>query len=235
MGRRAEGADAVGTVIGDLLPLALGVAISPVPVIAVILMLLAPRAGAASAAFGLGWVLGIIVVTVVTLLVAGGADVGGTSGAPSTAASWIKLALGVLLLLVGVRQWRGRPRGDEPAPLPTWMAAIDEVTPAKGLGLGVLLSAVNPKNLLMCIAAGVTIAGGGLGSADEVVAVAVFTVIAASTVLVPVVGYALARDRMRHPLDELKVWLQQNNVTVMAVLILVIGVALTGRGLGGLI
>jgi len=63
----------------------------------------------------------------------------------------------------------------------------------------------------------------------------VFTVIAASTVLVPVVGYALARDRMRHPLDELKVWLQQNNVTVMAVLILVIGVALTGRGLGGLI
>jgi len=87
----------------------------------------------------------------------------------------------------------------------------------------------------MCIAAGVTLAGGGLGSADEVVAVAVFTVIAASTVLVPVVGYALARDRMRHPLDELKVWLQQNNVTVMAVLILVIGVALTGRGLGGLI
>jgi len=147
MGRRAEGADAVGTVIGDLLPLALGVAISPVPVIAVILMLLAPRAGAASAAFGLGWV-GIIVVTVVTLLVAGGADVGGTSGAPSTAASWIKLVLGVLLLLVGVRQWRGRPRGDEPAPLPTWMAAIDEVTPAKGLGLGVLLSPVTAMTVI---------------------------------------------------------------------------------------
>ena len=141
----------MGTVIGDLLPLALGVAISPVPVIAVILMLLAPRAGAASAAFGLGWVLGIIVVTVVTLLVAGGADVGGTSGAPSTAASWIKLVLGVLLLLVGVRQWRGRPRGDEPAPLPTWMAAIDEVTPAKGLGLGVRLSPVAPVTAMTVI------------------------------------------------------------------------------------
>ena len=141
----------MGTVIGDLLPLALGVAISPVPVIAVILMLLAPRAGAASAAFGLGWVLGIIVVTVVVLLVAGGADVGGTWGAPSTAASWIKLVLGVLLLLVGVRQWRGRPRGDEPAPLPTWMAAIDEVTPAKGLGLGVLLSPVAPVTAMTVI------------------------------------------------------------------------------------
>ena len=225
----------MGTVIGDLLPLGLGVAISPVPIIAVILMLLAPRAGAASAGFGLGWVLGIVVVTVVVLAVASGSDVGGTSTEPSTAASWTKLVLGVLLLLVGAWQWRGRPKSGDPAPLPKWMAAIDTVTPVKASGLGFLLSAVNPKNLLMCIAAGVTIAGGGLDAGQDSVAVVVFTVIAASTVLVPVIGYAVARQQMRRPLDDLKVWLQQNNVTVMAVLLLVIGVALAGKGLGGLL
>ena len=48
----------MGGVIGDLLPTALGVAISPVPIIAVILMLLAPRAKAASVGFLLGWVSG---------------------------------------------------------------------------------------------------------------------------------------------------------------------------------
>jgi threonine/homoserine/homoserine lactone efflux protein len=224
----------MGGVIGELLPLALGVAISPVPIIAVILMLLAPRAGASSAGFGLGWVVGIVVVTVVVLLVAGGAGVGGTSDEPSTAASWIVLVIGLLLLLAAVRQRRGRPRAGEPAPLPKWMAAIDGVTPVKATGLGFLLSAVNPKNLLMCVAAGVTVAGGGLDTGEAVVAVAVFVVIAASTVLVPVVGYAVASDRMRHPLDELKGWLQQHNVAVMAVLLLVIGAVLVGKGLGGL-
>jgi threonine/homoserine/homoserine lactone efflux protein len=179
-------------------------------------------------------VLGIVVVTVVVLAVASGADVGGSSSEPSTAASWILLVLGVLLLAVAVRQWRGRPKGDELASLPKWMAAMDNVTAVKALGLGFLLSAVNPKNLLMCIAAGVTIAGGGLDAGQEAIAVAVFVVIAASTVLVPVLGYAVAKERMRHPLDELKVWLQQNNAVVMAVLLLVIGVTLIGKGIGGL-
>ena len=143
--------------------------------------------------------LGIVVVIVVVLAIAAGADVGGSSSEPSTAASWIKLVLGVLLLAVGVRQWRRRPKGDEPVSLPKWMAAIDDVTPVKAVGLGFLLSAVNPKNLLMCIAAGVTIAGGGLDTGQEVIATAVFVVIAVSTVVVPVLGYALAKERMAAP------------------------------------
>ena len=100
----------------------MGVAVSPVPVIAYILMLLAPRAGPP-------------------------ARLSGSAG--RSASSVTKLVLGLLLLLVAVRQWRSRPHGDEPAALPSWMSAIDRVTPAKAAGLGVLLSAVNPKNLLL--------------------------------------------------------------------------------------
>ena len=224
----------MGTVIGDLLPLAVGVAVSPIPIIAVILMMLAPRAGAASVGFALGWVAGIVVVVTITLLFASGADLSDDDG-PSTTASWIKLILGVLLLTVGVLQWRKRPAPGESVPLPKWMAAIDHVTAAKAVGLGFLLSAVNPKNLLMCVSAGVTIAAGGLDDDEVVVAVAVFTVLAASTVLLPVVAFLVAEERMRHPLDELKGWLQTNNTAVMAVLILVIGVSLFGKGLGGLL
>jgi hypothetical protein len=225
----------VGTVIGDLLPLALGVAISPVPIIAVILMLLAPRATAASVGFAIGWVVGIVAVTSITLVVASGADIGGdTDSGPSTGAAWVQVVLGLLLLAIAVKQWRGRPRPGEEAKLPKWMAAIDQFNAGKALGLGFLLSAINPKNLLMCIGAGVAVAESGLDSGDDVVTIAVFTVLAASTVLVPVVGYLVAKERMRHPLDELKVWLQANNATVMAVLVLVIGVTLLGKGIGAL-
>jgi Sap, sulfolipid-1-addressing protein len=96
-----------------------------------------PRAGAASAAFGLGWTIGVVAVTVDTA-VARGADPG-SGDDPSTAASVTNLVLGALLLLA-VRQWRSRPHGDEPATLPSWMTAIDRMTPVKAAGLGGLLS-----------------------------------------------------------------------------------------------
>jgi hypothetical protein len=53
-------------------------------------------------------------------------------------------------------------------------------------------------------------------------------------VVVPVIAYAVAKERMREPLAKAKAWLEENNSTVMAVLLLVIGVTLIGKGLGGL-
>jgi threonine/homoserine/homoserine lactone efflux protein len=222
----------VNGVIGDLLPLAVAVAISPVPIIAVILMLLSPRAGGTSVGFLVGWVVGVVLGMTVLLLVAEAVGFD-TSDGPSTTSSWIKLVLGVLLLLLGVRQWRSRPAKGADVALPKWMAAIDHVTPAKAAGLGLLLSTVNPKNLLMIIGAATTVADANLSTGDDVIAVAVFSVIACCTVAVPVVAYLAARERMAPVLDELRVWLEANNVAVMSVLLLVIGVTLLGKGIGG--
>jgi len=223
----------VGAVIGDLLPLGLSVAISPIPISAVIVMLLSRQAARTSSGFLAGWVAGIVVVTVVMLLLVGQA--GNTSaGKPSTASSVLKLVFGVLLLVMAVRQWRERPKPDEAAELPKWMSTIDSLTFGKALGLGFLLSGVNPKNLLMCLAAGTTIGAAHLSGGEDAVAVVVFTLIAASTVAIPVVGYLTARSKMAGPLESLRDWLTQNNATVMAVLLLVIGVVLLGKGIGGL-
>jgi Sap, sulfolipid-1-addressing protein len=87
----------------------------------------------------------------------------------------------------------------------------------------------------MCVAAGTTIAGGELPTGQSVVSVSIFTVLAASTVAVPVVGYAIGRKRMAGPLESLHVWLTAHNAAVMATLLLVIGAVLVGKGLGGLL
>ena len=224
----------MGNVIGQLLPLAVGIAISPVPIIATILMLLAPKAKGTSVGFLVGWVAGIVVATTIFVVLATTAGLDDDSGDPSATASWIKVGVGVLLLLVAVRQWRGRPRPGEKAALPKWMAAIDSFTPPKSAALGFALSAVNPKNLLMCVAAGSAVGGAALSTGDMVVAVAVFTAIGACTVAVPVIGYLVASERMTRPLDELRVWLEVHNAAVMSVLLLVIGVTLLGKGIGGL-
>ena len=114
------------------------------------------------------------------------------------------------------------------------MGAIETFTFGKALGLGFLLSAVNPKNLLMCLGAGTTIGAAHLSSGEDIVVVAVFTVLAASTVAVPVIGFLVARERMESPLNDLRGWLTQNNAAVMGVLLLVIGVDLIGKGITGL-
>jgi Sap, sulfolipid-1-addressing protein len=219
----------MSSAIGDLLPLAVGVAISPIPIIATILMLLSARAGTTSTGFLVGWVSGVVAATTLfTVLTSGVAD----ESTSDSGVAWLKVALGVLLLLLALRQWRGRPRAGESAAVPAWMSSIDSFGFGKSLGLGFVLSAVNPKNLILCAGAGAVIGGSALSVGEDAVAIAVFTLVAVSTVLVPVVGYAVAKDRLSAPLAELKTWLQEHNAAVMSVLLLVLGVALIGKGLG---
>jgi len=218
----------MGAVIGDVLPLAIGIAISPIPIIAAILMLFSARATSTSTGFLLGWILGIVVATAVFTALAGTLK---TGGEPSAVASWIKIGLGVLLVLVGIRQWRGRG-GQHDAP--KWMAAIDDFTFPKALGLGFLLSGVNPKNLIIAAGAGLIIGSSAVGVGGDAAAIALFTVIASSTVAIPVLAHLVAAERMTRPLESLRKWLQDNNATVMATMILVIGAVLVGKGVGGL-
>jgi threonine/homoserine/homoserine lactone efflux protein len=220
----------MGPVIGEILPLAVGVAISPVPIIAAILMLLSPKAKGASVGFLLGWITGIVVAIVVFTLLSSVLPAQDESGS-SPVRGVIKIILGALLLFLALRQWRGRPAQGEQATMPKWMSAIDS-TAGKALGLGFLLSAVNPKNLLMAISAGLIIGGAGLAVGQTVVVIVIFVLLAASTVLIPVVAYLIASERLAGPLDSLRAWLVNNNATIMAVLLLVIGVAVIGKGIG---
>ena len=103
-----------------------------------------------------------------------------------------------------------------------------------GARTGCLLSGVNPKNLTLCIAAGVSLGSADLSTDDVVIAAVVFVVIASLSVAGPVLAYLAARSRMQKPLDELRGWLTLHNAAVMSVLLLVIGVSILGKGLGGL-
>ncbi|MDH2416278.1 GAP family protein [Nocardioides sp. CER19] len=219
-------------VIGELLPLALGVAISPVPIIAVILMLLAPRAKVAAWSFLAGWVVGIVAVLAVVSVLVGPVDDG--EGGPSAVSAWIRVGLGVVLVLLAAKQWASRPKAGEPTKLPAWMSALDRITPWKAGGLGALLSGLNPKNLVLCAGGGVAIGSSALPAGEAVIAGAAFVAIAAASVAAPVLGYTLAEKRMRDVLDELRDWLTDHNAAVMTVLLLTIGVTSIGKGIGGL-
>ena len=162
-------------------------------IIAVILMLITPKARSNGPAFVAGWVLGLVVVGGLVLIIADAAGVA-SSGA-STAAYAIKLTLGVLLLLLAVRQWRSRPGPGEQAPAPKWKAALDSFTPVKSLGLGAAMSGVNPKNLALSAAAAMSIAQTGLPGGQQAVVLAVFVVVGTVAVAAPLSTWPWAARR----------------------------------------
>ena len=151
----------MGAAVGDVLGLAAGVAVSPLPIVAMILVLATPQGRANGSLFGLGWLAGLSILGAVVLLLAGSAGAS-DEGEPAAWTGWLKLLLGVLALLLAARQWRARPAPGAAPEMPRWMAGLDKLKPGGALGLGALLSGVNPKNAALTIAAAATIAGAGL-------------------------------------------------------------------------
>ncbi len=221
----------MGAVIGHILPLAVGVAISPIPIIAAILMLLSPRARSTSVGFLIGWLVGIVAATTLFTLLSSVLPAGADDSAQPILGV-VQVVLGAGLLLLAVKQWRGRPRAGEAPHLPTWMQTIDGMSFGGSLLMGLLLSGVNPKNLLLAAGAGMTIGSGALTPGATALVVAVFAVIAGSTVLIPVVGYLIAADRLAKPLEALRTWLAAENAVIMSVVLLVLGAVVVGKGIG---
>jgi threonine/homoserine/homoserine lactone efflux protein len=220
----------VGQGISEVLTFAVGVAISPVPIIAVIVMLFSRRARMNGPLFLLGWVLALAIISACAYILADQGDVATGTGAADTVA-WAKIVFGVLLLLLAGRQWRSRPApGNEPE-MPKWMGGIDAFSPAKALALGVLLAGVNPKNLLLTVAAAVGLAQLSVSTTDGVVSLLVFIVVASLTIAAPVVYYVIGGAHAKAELDSLKRWLAVHNAAVMAVLFVVFGVDLIAKGI----
>ncbi|MFE9994555.1 GAP family protein [Streptomyces avermitilis] len=220
----------MGKVLGDVLGYAAGVLVSPLPIIAMILVLATPRGRLSGSVFAIGWLVGLSGLGAVMLAV-GGSEGASGHGQPATWVGGLKLGLGVLLALFGVRLWHRRPRDVSQARLPKWMAAIDSFTPVKIFGLALLLSAANIKNATFTIAASASISSSGIPVGQQIGALAVFVVIASLGILAPLAVFLIAGERARTTLDGWKNWAAQHNIAVMAVLCFVIGLKLLGDGI----
>ncbi len=217
--------------IGGLLPAAVAVALSPIPIVGVILVLDSPSGRVNGPAFAAGWVLGLAAVSTVVVVVIGSAS--DSADDVSTGVDWVTAAIGVLFLALAAQQWTKRPRRGEASKPPSWMASIDSLSPAKAGLLGAALSGANPKNLALTLAASAAIAQEGLDGADTAAAVAAFVVIGSVTVVGAVACFLVAPKRSARPLAVAKQFMSENNATIMMVVLLLLGAKFLGDALAG--
>jgi threonine/homoserine/homoserine lactone efflux protein len=220
--------------LAAVLPIAIGVILSPLPVVAVILMLFSPRARANGLAFLAGWAVGLAAVGALTLLLASSQDVE-QGGTPARWTLALKLLLGAGLLFLAYRSFEKRPREGEEPSLPAWMRTVDSFTPARSLGLAALLSGVNPKNFLLTVSAMSGVALAGLPAGQSIAVLVVFVLVSSLGVAVPVAYALLGGESARASLDGWKMWLVAHNAVVMAVVLLVLGVKVFFEALAGLV
>jgi threonine/homoserine/homoserine lactone efflux protein len=213
--------------LGQLIPLALVVALSPLTIIpAIVLVLQSERARATGLAFLSGWLLGLAATTAVFVQLPRLLE--GLNRPAPTWAAWVRIAVGIALVAFGVWKWVTPHRATKQ---PAWLNRLSRMTPvgAATIGLGLIL--VNPKVLVMNAAAGLVIGTAGLGVPGASLAVAYYTIIAGSSVLVPILAYAVAGQRVDHQLERVKQWMERQHAVLMAGFLVVVGLLLAYTGI----
>ncbi|WP_036504915.1 GAP family protein [Nocardia aobensis] len=223
----------MGIVIGRTLPLAAAIAVSPLPLIVAVLMLVSGQARAKSSGYLLGRICGFaVLVAAVALLIGASTAEHLHPHHASTATSIIRLCGGIGLL--GVAVWFGyqRTRGVE-KPRKLW-DRVDRVTPVGAFGLGVAFVIIDVSTLVPAVMGGLDIAEARFSAPRALGAGAIFLVIALATCIAPVAAYLVAGDRLDQPLAATKTWLVANDRTVMMVLLFLVGTMLIGRAIEAL-
>ncbi len=206
----------------DLLLIGLGITLEPFPLTAFILLLSAENGTRKGLAFIMGWLACLVAVIAAVVLVTGGKPPAPNT-APPTAAVAVKLALGVVLILFAVRQWR---RMGAPRKPPAWMARLDRVSLWSAAGLAAFLQ---PWTLVAAAAA--TVAQAKLSSTADYLTLLLFCLLATSSFLALELAAVFRPTAADARIKALRTWLDTHRDQVIIVISLLLGFWLTGKSI----
>lgn len=218
-----------GSILTELIPLGLVIALSPLTIIPAVLVLQCPRPVPTGLSFLFGWLAGLTALTAVFL----GASnfLGGVGEHPPSWASWLRIVVGSALIVLGIRRWVRRRQSEH---MPGWMTRMSTLTPVKAGTTAAVLTVANPKVLFICAAAGLAVGSAGIDSPAVWGAVAWFVGVAGCSVILPIVGFTLSRGRLDDPLDRLRAWMERQHATLIAVILVLIGLLVLYKGIHAL-
>lgn len=214
--------------LGQLFPLAIAAAISTVPITVTLLILLSDRRSTAAIPFLAGTVLGVAILLTVTTLAAHSLPAGRPRN-PPTAVGVLEILLGVALVVYGLVTLRRRHDPDEGPARATRIGGLEALRAGPAFGLGLALS-LRPKSLLLVFAASLALRSQSLGLELVAVAIAFYTVLATSTVVVPILLTLLAPARMEPRLRSTRAWMDANGPRLTAGLMLLVGAFVAAAG-----
>jgi len=216
-------------VIFDLVILALAITFEPIPLTAFIVVLASERGVRKGAGFIFGWLASLAAVIALTLLATGNNPPKPSTG-PSIAALVVKLVIGLVLVAIGIRQWRRRNQPKKEKPPPKWQSSVDNMSPWFAMALGVL---VQPWGL---VAAGVaTVMEAKLSSWESYAVLFGFCVLASITYIALELYAAFRPTQTQALLTRIRAWIAAHTDQVIVILALAVGFLLIAKSLYALL
>ena len=212
--------------VDQALPMAIGLMLSPFPVLALLIILMTANARQNSFGFMIGWFLGIMAVALLTFLVPA---IAGGNREPSVASGWIRLTFGVLLLIGAVKQFNKRPGKGETPQIPRLIERLDRVGVGASLFTGFLLSGVNVKNLMFIAGGTLTIIQAPGAISAHLLAFVIFTLIGTLLLFLILMVYFVLGDKAQQALMTSRKWLTQHVYVVLAALLFFISAILLSQ------
>jgi hypothetical protein len=220
----------VGKAIGEILPLAVALAAGPLPILAIMLILVSDDAKTKAVGFVFGRIAGLVVIVAAGVVIFKLIDDPTLldRNHPRPVISIARIVIGALLIALAYRMWRKR---NEPSKPSAMTRRVDGLTAKGSVGLGLMVSAVDPASISLGLLCGVDIAAARAPVPTEVIVAAAFIALSTLTLTVPVAGYLAGGQAVRTRLVGVKGWLQSNEKAVMMVVFLLVGAMLIGRGI----
>lgn len=216
--------------LGDVVPLAMAIGLSPFAIVTVVVLLLADGGRPKAALFTLGWMLTVTAITLVAVLVVDGAE-DSDPVATENSIDVLQIVVGVAFWGLAWKSWRARPEPGEVSREAKMLDKMGRISRVGALGFGLLQGVVVIKNIPLALAAGARLGEADLGGGQAAIAVIIFGVLASAGMIVLVVAAAVAGQRLDEPIASLKQWLEDNMATIGIVVMLLIGAVLVGSGL----
>jgi|COG998Drversion2_1049125.scaffolds.fasta_scaffold230677_1 hypothetical protein len=212
----------------EALPMAIGLAFSPFPLIAIIILLMTPKAKSNSLWFLLGWMLGIYFIGLLVLLIPG---LGTDQGEPTVLSGSIRIIAGAILLIFAFKSWLKRPKPGDEIVTPKLFLTIDSFGLKKSMVTGFLFSAANVKNMAFSAAGAARIYQSLSEDGNTFATLAVFALIGSLILMLPVMIYVIAGTRIEPTFLVWKKWLIKNNKILLVIILSFIGLILIKAGL----
>ena len=221
----------MGQALGSLLPIGVAAALSSVPIMATILILLSDQRNKSALPFLVGTVLGAIILVAVGTIAANAIPQPRPRKADTTAGI-LEILLGAALIGYSLRSMfrESAPVGDSAT---KWAEAVGSLGAAKSFGLGLALN-LRPKCLILSAAASLALRSAKLNVEETAVLVVIYSAIATSTVTVPIMATLASPDRMEPRLITARDWLNEHGHVVTATVMLLVGAIIVGSGVGKL-
>lgn len=216
--------------IGDTLPLAVGLALSPVALATAVMLLLGSRGRVKTALFGVGWFVVLLVITAIAAAIVDVAD-DDAPEATKDGVDIVLLVIAVLFAVLALVAWKKRPKeGDEEKP--SILDRLDGLSVWGALAMGFAQGVIVIKNIPLAAAAGARLGEADLDTAALIVGLVVFALVAASGVIIPLVLAVLGGERAAPILARFRDWLSYNMTTISIVVLFVLSAYFFGQGIG---